>query len=103
MSRSHWVATNVKDNVINYFDSFGILPFQEMVNHAKKFNITFLHQNDQIQITKTTTCGYFCLHFLYQMNKGKSYFDLLCLTYTINSRMKSLLRNILEILCNLYL
>ena len=35
MSGSHWVATYVKDNVINYFDSFGILPFQEMVNHAK--------------------------------------------------------------------
>ena len=35
MNGSHWVATYVK-NVINYFDSFGIPPFQEMVNHAKK-------------------------------------------------------------------
>ena len=31
MSGSHWVATYVKDNVINYFDSFGMQPFQELV------------------------------------------------------------------------
>ena len=36
MSGSHWVATYVKDNIINYFDSFGMPPFQELVNHAKK-------------------------------------------------------------------
>ena len=27
MSGSHWVATYVKDNIINYFDSFGMPPF----------------------------------------------------------------------------
>ena len=25
----------------------------------------------------TTTCGYFCLYFLNEMNKGETYFDLL--------------------------
>ena len=77
MSGSHWVATYVKDNVINYFDSFGLPPFQQMVNHARKKNLTLLHQNNQIQNLLTTTCGYFCLYFLNEMNKGKTYFDLL--------------------------
>ena len=77
MSGSHWVATYVKDKVINYFDSFGLPPFQEMVNHARKKNLTLLHQNNQIQNLLTTTCGYFCLYFLNEMNKGISYFDLL--------------------------
>ena len=36
MDGSHWIATYAKDNVINYFDSFGLPPFEEMVNHAKK-------------------------------------------------------------------
>jgi len=40
MSGSHWIATYVKDNVINYFDSFGMPPFQEIVDHAKKKNLT---------------------------------------------------------------
>ena len=77
MSGSHWVATFVKDNIINYFDSFGLPPFQEIINHAKNKNLTLIHQNNQIQNLMTTTCGYFCLYFLNEMNKGKSYFDLL--------------------------
>ena len=88
MSGSHWVATYVKDNVINYFDSFGMPPFQEMVNHAKKKNLTLLHQNNQIQNMQTTTCGYFCLYFLNEMNKGKTYFDLLQM-FDTNDTMKN--------------
>ena len=54
-----------------------IPPFQEIVNHAKRKNVTLLHQNNQIQDIKTTTCGYFCLYFLNEMNKGNSYYNLL--------------------------
>ena len=88
MSGSHWVATYVKDNVINYFDSFGMPPFQEIVNHAKKKNLTLLHQNNQIQNLNTTTCGYFCLYFLNEMNKGNSYYDLLQV-FNTNDTMKN--------------
>ena len=77
MSGSHWVATYVKDGVISYFDSFGMPPFQAIVNHACKKNLTLLHQNNQIQNIKTTTCGYFVLYFLNEMNIGNSYSDLL--------------------------
>ena len=77
MNGSHWVSTYAKDNVINYFDSFGLPPFQEMVNHAKNKNVTLLHQNQQLQNLYTATCGWFCLYFLNEMNKGVDYFDLL--------------------------
>ena len=77
MNGSHWCATYAKDNVINYFDSFGMFPFQEMVDHAKKQNVTLLHQDQQIQNLYSSTCGYFCLYFLNEMNKGVDYFSLL--------------------------
>ena len=77
MSGSHWVTTYVRDGTINYFDSFGMPPFQELVNHAKEKNLNLLHQNQQIQNLYTTTCGYFCLYFLNEMHKGVDYFDLL--------------------------
>jgi len=77
MSESHWVSTYVKDNVINYFDSFGLPPFQEIVDHAKKENLTLLHQNQQIQNLYSSTCGYFGSYFLKEMHKGTDYFDLL--------------------------
>ena len=88
MSGSHWVATYVKDNVINYFDSFGMPPFQELVNHSNRMNLTLLHQNNQIQNLYTTTCGYFCLYFLNEMNKGNSYYDLLKV-FDIHDTMKN--------------
>ena len=62
MSGSHWVATYVKNG-----DSFSMPPFQE--EEKEKENITLLHQNNQIQNIMTTTSGYFCLHFLNEMNK----------------------------------
>ena len=77
MNGSHWCATYAKDNVINYFDSFGMPPFEEMLQHAKKENVTLLHQNQQIQNIFSATCGWFCVYFLNEMNKGVDYFDLL--------------------------
>ena len=63
--------------VINYFDSFGMPPFQEMVDHAGRKNLTLLHQISQIQNLMSSTCGYFCLYFLNEMHRGNDYFDLL--------------------------
>ena len=49
MSGSHWVATYVKDRVINYFDRFGMPPFQEIVtgNDAKKKNLLYFIKTDK--------------------------------------------------------
>ena len=88
MSGSHWVATYVKNGIINYFHSFGMPPFQEIVDHAKRKNMTLLHQNNQIQNINTTTCGYFCLYFLNEMSKGRSYYDSMKV-FNIHNTMKN--------------
>ena len=72
-----WCRYLIILTVINYFDSFGLPPFEEMVNHAKRKNLTLLHQDQQLQNLYTATCGYYCLYFLNEMNKGVDYFDLL--------------------------
>lgn len=63
-------------------------PFQELVNHAKRKNLTLLHENNQIQNMKTTTCGYFCLYVLNEMNKGVDYYDLLKV-FDVHDTMKN--------------
>ena len=88
MNGSHWVATYVKNGIVNYFDSFGMPPFQELIDHVKKKKLILLHQNNQIQNINTTTCGYFCLYFLNEMNKGTSYYDLLKV-FNIHDTMKN--------------
>lgn len=47
MSGSHWVTTYVKNNIYS-FDSFGMPPFQEIVNHAykKKSDLVASKQSD---------------------------------------------------------
>ena len=77
MSGSHWVITYVKD----------------------KKNLTLLHQNNQIQNLMTTTCGYFCLYCLNEMNKGKSYSDLLKV-FDIHDTMKNERFKILKSCCH---
>ena len=57
------MTTYVRHDVINYFDSFSMPPFQEMVDHAKNLY--------------SSTCGFFCLYFLNEVHKGVDYFDLL--------------------------
>ena len=76
MSGSHWVATYVQDCVINYFDSFGMPPFQELVDYARQENLTLLHQDDQIQNLWSMTCLYY-LYFLNEMYQGQSYLTLM--------------------------
>ena len=46
MSGSHWVAKYVQDSLINYFGSFWMPPFQEIVNHARSKDLTLLHQDN---------------------------------------------------------
>ena len=50
---------------------------KSITDPARSKNLTLLHQNNQIQNIKTTTCGYFCLYFLNEISKGTTYFDLL--------------------------
>ena len=95
------LGSYVKKCIINYFDSFGMPPFQEIVNPARKENLTLLHQNNQIQNIMTTTCGYFCLYFLNEMNKGDLYYDLLKV-FDIHDTMYNFFNSILKI-SNLYI
>ena len=71
---SHWVALYVKNNVVTYFDSFGV---EHVPNEIKKF---IDHKNlilniFRIQIYDSILCGYFCIRFINFMFKGKTLND----------------------------
>ena len=52
MGGSHWIATYVRDNVINYFDSFGLQPFQELVRSCKKKKLNSITSKPTIYKTR---------------------------------------------------
>ena len=66
------------EKVYEYFDSFGFPPplewEQEMSMHGMKH---FFRNGNQIQWEQSVRCGYYCLLFLNERNKGTSFADIL--------------------------
>ena len=68
---THWIVLYVKNNVVTYFDSFG-------VEHIPKEIKTFIKNRSiktnifRIQAYDSIMCGYFCIAFIDFMFKGKS-------------------------------
>ena len=71
---THWIALNVKDNEITYFDSFGV---EHVPKEIKRF---IEHKNIKvilfrIQVDNSAMCQYFCIGFIDSMFVGKSFTD----------------------------
>jgi Adenovirus endoprotease len=69
----HWVSLYFdKSKHCSYFDSFGLLPSENIENYIKKFSVSFDCNSKMLQSFCTTTCGQFCLYFLYWRSRGRS-------------------------------
>ena len=81
---SHWVALWInkalQGKAVIYFDSFAVGPSIETVSFLKKLKIKRIEiTNQQIQNPNSGYCGWYCIAFLYFMNKGyslKSFLDM---------------------------
>ena len=68
---THWIALYVKNNVVTYFDIFG-------VEHIPKEIKTFIKNRNikrnifRIQVYDSIMYGYFCIAFIDFMLQGKS-------------------------------
>jgi hypothetical protein len=69
---THWVAFKYKNNEIDYFDSFGFPPPNEIMYKAKG---KILYSNKEIQDYNSTCCGWFCIAAIISDNNTKSHFN----------------------------
>jgi len=72
---THWVCCwHAKNGTYEYFDSFGLPPplkwEKETLMHGNKH---FFRNDNQIQWKQSVRCGYYCLLFLIERNKGTSF------------------------------
>ena len=77
---THWVCCwPAKDKgTYEYFDSFGLPPPLEWEKEMSMHGMTHFFRNDnQIQWEQSVRCGYYCLLFLNERNKGTSFADIL--------------------------
>lgn len=76
---THWIALRLKNNQCSYFDSFGMVPPQEIVDFCKRIvKSSLTYSTKQIQHMKQTSCGFYCIAFLIftNQNKNKNIFSL---------------------------
>lgn len=64
---SHWIAVHFRQKEGYYFDSYGLPPSDKNILKFIKNNADIIVYNKHcFQDDSTTTCGYFCLYFLFR-------------------------------------
>jgi hypothetical protein len=70
-SGSHWTCFIKFKNDIFYYDSFGVVMPQNLFNIAVKNNLNLYYIDKHDQNLDATSCGWWCVAFLYYMNNTK--------------------------------
>ena len=98
----HWNAWVVHGDKILFFDSFGRDPrdpsFPEIYKDVVNRFETFKYTKTQIQNATSSTCGYYCIHFLYVLSLGLD-FDFFMNEYTDDFRRNDI--DVIEFVNNL--
>ena len=75
---THWVCyRNLENNLVEYFDPFGLIMPYEIRDYLSTSGKKMIHSQDEIQNRETVLCGYWCLYYLNERQKGKSILDVI--------------------------
>ena len=75
--RTHWICYANINNVVEYFDPFGLIMPNEVLKYFKTANKPIVYSIGEIQNRNTVLCGYWCLYYLLESQKGKSILDVI--------------------------
>jgi Ulp1 family protease len=78
---SHWTCAFIKNNQVNYFDSYGNEPKGKIEEFFKEFP-KFTRNKYPYQSIISDVCGQYCIVFLYYLSQGYSYEYFLKKLYT---------------------
>ena len=71
--------------MVEYFDPFGLIMPHEVTHYLSKSGKKIVFSQDEIQNRDTVLCGYWCLYYLIERQKGKSI--LLIMTIVISYKI----------------
>ena len=76
---THWVcyANLPNQSHVIFFDSFGVIPSVEVQQYLKSSGKEIAYSTGQIQSIDSIMCGYYCVYVLKELNKGRSFADIL--------------------------
>ena len=67
---THWVAYRNGKNGAEYFDSFGSIMPSEIQKYLSTSGKQIFYSGDEIQERDSVLCGYWCLYYLLERQKG---------------------------------
>ena len=67
---THWVAYRNSKNGSEYFDSFGLVMPNEVMKYLMVSGKQIFYSGDEIQERDSVLCGYWCLYYLLERQKG---------------------------------
>ena len=67
---THWVCYRNLDNVVEYFDPFSLIMPNEALKYFRTARKQIVYSMDEIQNRSTVLCGYWCLYYLFERQKG---------------------------------
>ena len=75
---THWVCyRNLEKNLVEYFDPIGLIMPYEIRDYLLTSGKKIIYSQDEIQNRETVLCGYWCLYYLNERQKGKSILDVI--------------------------
>ena len=69
---THWVCYRNIDQDCEYFDSFGLPMAEEILEYLETSGKQIFYSTDEIQERNSVLCGYWCLYYLMERQKGIS-------------------------------
>ena len=57
---------------VEYFDSFGLVPPNEVIKYMKTTNKNIIYNDSQIQNMNSILCGYYCIYYIEKQNEGQT-------------------------------
>ena len=69
---THWVCYRNIDSVVEYFDPFGLIMPNEALKYFNTSGKRTVYSIDEIQNRNSVLCGYWCLYYLLERQKGNS-------------------------------
>ena len=67
---TYWVAYRNNKNGSEYFDSFGLIMPNEVMKYLMISGKQIFYSGDEIQERDSVLCGYWCLYYLLERQKG---------------------------------
>ena len=76
-SGTHWVVMNIRRDIIEYFDSFGLNCPEEIIRVSNRLNLNYVYNSTPYQDLLSVLCGYYCLHYMNECSRKKTHHNII--------------------------